>query len=49
MTINNITATRIPIATPGIPFDFATALEVVLDASLPAEGVADAIEGVAVD
>jgi len=48
MTINSITATIIPMATPGIPFDFATALEVVLDASLLAEGVTDGAEGVAV-
>jgi hypothetical protein len=49
MTINSTTDTIIPMAKPGIPFDFTTALEVVLDASLLAEGVTDGAEGVAVD
>jgi len=50
VTINKITATISPVATPGIPLDLATALELAVDASLLAEGecegVTDAAAGV---
>jgi len=46
MTINRTTAIITPVATPGIPFDLATAFEVELEALPLAEGVTDAAAGV---